>query len=139
MTSVKLYKNPKLFSKFCIGLGMLMFSLGMISILTEFPLADWSGIFYVIQGVFFISFGTYTLRNRKYFIAWDENHLRFLMPGSKHTESIEFSDIQRVDIRLFEIILHLPDRTQKFDLNALDDDDLKKIKTKFKSFKKASD
>ncbi|SDH04282.1 hypothetical protein [Psychroflexus sediminis] len=144
MTRVKLYRFSKVLSKFFIGLGIVILLLGMMTTVkstndefnTEFPSGDWNAVLNIIQGIVFITFGTLNLTKGKYFIEWDETHLRFLRPGSKHPESIELSDIQSVDIRLFEIILHLPDRTQKFDLNALDDDHLKTIKAKFKRFKK---
>lgn len=105
---------------------------------SEFPSADWNALFYVIQGVLWISFGTYTLRNRKYFIEWDDNQLRFLIPGYKTVVTLDLSDVESVEVKLFEIILHLPNRTQKFDLNGLDYEDLKKIKAKFESFKKVA-
>lgn len=143
MTRVKVFKNPKFFAKFSIGLGIVMLLLGIISSIqfitgefnTEFPSPDWNAIIYVIQGFIFIGFGVYMLRNRKYFIEWDDNQLRFLIPGNKRVETLDLSEVQSVEVKLFEIILHLPNRTQKIDLNGLEYEDLKKIKAKFESFK----
>lgn len=147
MTRIKVFKYPKVFNKFTIGFGMIMLLLGIISSIkftnnefnTAFPSGDWNAVFHVIQGIFFISLGVYNLRNRKYFIEWDEIHLKFLIPGNKKVETIKLSDIQTVEIKLFEIELHLSNRIQKLDLNGLDYDDLKKIKAKFENFLKVSE
>lgn len=142
MTRVKLFKTPKVYGKFAIGFGVIILLIGIFSFIkfitgefnTEVFSGDWTSVLNLINGLLFIAMGIYNLRNRKYFIEWNDKQIRFRLPNTKKVESIEFSKIQSVDVKLFEIELHLPNETQKFDLNSLHYDDLKKIKAKFENF-----
>ena len=75
--------------------------------------------------------GAGNLSVRRYYIEWDDNELKFLLPDTKKLETIKLGDIISVKIRLFEIELKLPDKTRTLDLNNLQFEDLKKIKEKF--------
>lgn len=139
MTRVKAFKSQKVFSKLMIGFGVLLLMVGISAILMFFSDAstkpfssNWMPFFQGFQGIFFIGLGLYNLRNEKYFIEWNAHQLRFLLPDTKQVETIDFDDIQSVDIKLFEIELQLEDRKRTLDLNTLVDKDLKTIKAKFK-------
>lgn len=145
MTRVKIYRFSKILSKVFIGFGIVILLLGIFTIIksmtsefnTEFLSGDWNAVLNIIQGIVFITLGTLNLTKGKYFIEWDDSQLRFLLPDTKQLEKIEFSEIKSVNIKLFEIELQLDNRKHTLDLNNLEDKDLKKIKDKFKSFKKS--
>ncbi|MBZ9786934.1 hypothetical protein LB456_05630 [Psychroflexus sp. CAK57W] len=145
MTRVKIYRFSKILSKVFIGFGIVILLLGIFTIIksmtsefnTEFLSGDWNAVLNIIQGIVFITLGTLNLTKGKYFIEWDDSQLRFLLPDTKQLEKIEFSEIKSVNIKLFEIELQLDNRKHTLDLNNLEDEDLKKIKAKFKSFKKS--
>lgn len=145
MTRIKVYRFSSVLSKFFIGLGIVILLVGILSFSNklisgfdiEFLSGDWNAVLNIIQGIVFITLGTLNLTKGKYFIEWDENQLVFLLPDTKKLEKIEFSEIKSVNIKLFEIQLHLENKKLSLDLNNLVDKDLKKIKTKFKSLKKS--
>lgn len=145
MIRVKIYRFSKILSKVFIGFGIVILLLGIFTVIksmtsefnTEFLSGDWNAVLNIIQGIVFITLGTLNLTKGKYFIEWDDSQLRFLLPDTKQLEKIEFSEIKSVNIKLFEIELQLDNRKHTLDLNNLEDKDLKKIKDKFKSFKKS--
>lgn len=145
MTRVKIYRFSKILSKVFIGFGIVILLLGIFTVIksmtsefnTEFLSGDWNAALNIIQGIVFITLGTLNLTKGKYFIEWDDSQLRFLLPDTKQLEKIEFSGIKSVNIKLFEIELQRDNRKHTLDLNNLEDEDLKKIKAKFKRFKKS--
>jgi len=80
--------------------------------------------------------GSGNLSVRKFYIEWDEEELRFLLPGTKKPEAVRLEDIISVTIRLFEIEFQLSDRTRTLDLSNLQFEDLKMIKEKFEEIKR---
>jgi hypothetical protein len=94
-----------------------------------------NAIFMILQGGIFIVWGIINLNNRKYYIEWDDTEIRLLLPDTKKTETIKFSEIQSVIIRLFEIELRLPSKSRVIDLNNLKSEDLKKVKERFERIK----
>jgi hypothetical protein len=94
-----------------------------------------NAIFMIIQGGIFIVWGLINLNNRKYYIEWDDTEIRLLLPDTKKPETIKFSDIQSVMVRLFEIELKLPEKVRLIDLNSLKSEDLKKVKEMFERIK----
>jgi len=97
----------------------------------HFPNGDWSTVFFIIQGLLFIMMGYSGLKSRKYFIEWDDNKLRFLLPDTKTIEEISFDEIESANIRLFEIELKLKDKTKVLDLANMQFEDIRAIKEKF--------
>jgi hypothetical protein len=139
MTRIKVFKTQKGLSIFFLFFGIVFTTLGVGLIIkvnfqgfnTKFPSGDWSSVIYTLQGLLFIIMGSSTLINKKYFIEWDDNELRFLLPDTKKIETIKFEDIDSVNIRLFEIQINHGDKTRILDLNNLQFEDLRKIKERF--------
>lgn len=139
MTRIKVFKTPKGLSIFFLVFGIFFAALGLGLIIkayiegfnTKFPSGDWNSVIYTFQGILFIIMGSSTLINKKYFIEWDENELRFLLPDTKKMEAIKFEEIVSVNIRLFEIQITHSDGTRILDLNNLQFEDLRKIKERF--------
>jgi hypothetical protein len=92
MTHIQVYKYSKTLSRLGIGFGSVLLIFGIFS-LTKRLVADdmdwnilsgdWNPILNIIQGLLFVGFGGYNLFNKKYFIAWDEDELRFKLPDTK--------------------------------------------------------
>jgi hypothetical protein len=139
MTKIKVFKTNRVLSIFFLVFGAVFTILGTALIIKasikgfdiKFPSGDWNSVIYTIEGLLFIIMGSATLINKKYFIEWDQNELRFLLPDTKKIETIKFEDITSVNTRLFEIHLTLGDKTRILDLNNLQFEDLRKIKEKF--------
>ena len=135
------FKVLKGFSRFLIIFGILISILGLslfiksliIGFNTKFPSGDWNSVIFSVQGLLFFIMGFSNLKNKKYYIEWDERELRYLLPDTKHVESILFSQIISVDIKLFEIELNLIDSVRILNLDNLEFDDLKRIKKKFEN------
>ncbi|NMB58110.1 MAG: hypothetical protein GYA12_03000 [Chloroflexi bacterium] len=102
----------------------------------RFPSGDWNFLFMTIQGILFIIMGVGNIIVKKYFIEWDDNEIRFLLPDTKKLETIKIDNINSVSIRLFEIELQLKDNTRILDLSNLEFEDIKKIKEKFEIIKR---
>lgn len=139
MTRVKAFRTQKILSKIMIGLGVLFLAVGIFAVLqiimkgTDF---EWTSLFQGVQGLFFIMFGIYNLRNEKYYIEWDAHQVRFFLPQTKQLEVINVEDIQAIQVKLFEIELQLEDRNYTLDLNTMEDEALKQVKAKFKDLQK---
>lgn len=146
MNRINVFKTSTVFSKFFIVFGAIFTTLGLLLLIkalsdgfnTRFPSGDWNSVIFIIQGLLFIVMGAGNLAVRKYYIEWDDNQLKFLLPDTKKVETIILEDIVSVTIRLFEIELKLPDKTRTLDLNNMQFEDLKKIKEKFEDIRRVS-
>lgn len=143
MTRINVYRTSAGFSKFFIAFGSIFALLGIYLFINamvkgfdaQFPSGDWNSVTFTVQGILFIIMGASNLYVRKYLIEWDDNEIRFLLPDTKRLEKVNLDDILSVNIRLFEIELILKDQKRILDLNNLQFEDLKKIKTKFETLK----
>jgi hypothetical protein len=131
-------------AKFFLIFGIIFSALGVFLLINSlikgfnlrFPSGDWDSILFPIQGIFFILLGYSSLNSRKYFIEWDDNELRFLLPDTKKPEAIKFDQIQSVYIKLYEIELELSNSTRTLKLDNLQFEDLRKVKDKFEDIAK---
>lgn len=143
MTRISVFKTSTLLSKIFVTFGAIFTTIGILLLIkalingfnTKFPSGDWNSVLFAFQGLLFILMGVGNLSVRKYYIEWDDNELKFLLPDTRKPETIRLSDIISVTIRLFEIELRLPEKTRILDLNNLRFEDLKKIKEKFEDLK----
>ena len=104
---------------------------------TNFQNGDWNSVLYTFLGGIFIIKGVEDLYVKKYYIEWDDNELRLLLPDNKILETIILSDIDHVNIRLFKIEFKLKDKTRLINLGNLRYKDLRKIKEKFEEIDKS--
>ena len=104
---------------------------------TNFQNGDWNSVLYTFLGGIFIIKGVEDLYVKKYYIEWDDNELRLLLPDNKTLETIILSDIDHVNIRLFKIEFKLKDKTRLINLGNLRYKDLRKIKEKFEEIDKS--
>jgi len=139
MERIRVFKVLKGLAMFFIIFGtmstILGFSLFIKSLINgfniKFPSGDWISVIFTLEGPLFILMGYLNLKNKKYYIEWDDQELRFLLPATKEVETILFSEIDSVKIKLFEIELKLTDSVRTLNLDNLEIEDLKRIKKKF--------
>lgn len=146
MERIKVFKVLKWSSRFFLIFGVILTLLGISMIIkslisgfnVKFPSGNWNSVFFTIQGLLFIIMGYSNLRSNKYFIEWDDQILRFLLPGTRNIETINICDIESVKVKLFEIELKLSDRVKILNLENLDFEDLRKIKQKFEEISRVN-
>jgi uncharacterized membrane protein len=139
MERIRVFKVLKELTRIFIILGTIATILGLSLFIkslingfnTKFPSGDWNSVFFTVQGLLFVIMGYSNLKNRKYYIEWDDKELRFLLPDTKKVESVPFSEIISVKIKLFEIEITLKDSIRTLNLDNLEFEDLKKVKKKF--------
>jgi uncharacterized membrane protein len=139
MERIRVFKVLKVLTRIFIILGTIATILGLSLFIkslingfnTKFPSGDWNSVFFTVQGLLFVIMGYTNLKNRKYYIEWDDKELRFLLPDTKKVESVPFSEIISVNIKLFEIEITLKDSIRTLNLDNLEFEDLKKVKKKF--------
>jgi len=139
MERIKVFKGKDGLAKFFVIFGIFFTLIGLTlfikNIITgfnfHFPSGDWNSVLFIFQGMLFIIMGASYLKNRKYFIEWDDRELRFLLPDTKVVETVKIAEIQSVNIKLFEIELKLINGFKNLNLENLQFEDIKKIKEKF--------
>jgi hypothetical protein len=138
MERFKIYKGKKGYAKFMIVLGGIFLILGIFLIInsgTDDSTLNWSSVPYTLQGILFIFLGYVLLRSDKYFIEWDEVQMNYLLPNMKSAESILFSEIRGIKIKLFEIQLDLEHTRKTLNLENLQFEEIRSLKQKFEDMK----
>src|SRR5690606_38130436 len=69
--------------------------------------------FLIFQGIITVFITWNALKSKRYFISWDEDSIRYLLPKDKQSEWIRVYDIQYVSIDKKEVVLSLADNEQK--------------------------
>lgn len=139
MERIRVFKVYKGLARSFIILGAILTVLSLALFIralingfdTKFPSGDWNFVTFIVQGLLFVVIGYSNLKNKKYYLEWDEKELRFLLPASKQVEIIKFSEINSVYIKLFEIDLKLGDSVKTMNLENMEFEDLKRVKKKF--------
>jgi hypothetical protein len=141
MTKIKVFKVYRELAWVLIVVGSIIFFYGSVLFVKalisgfnyHFPSGDWISVFFVIQGPITFLMGYFNLRNTKYYIEWDEIEINLFLPRTKNIEKIYIRDIISVNIKLFEIEFVLAGKKRILNLEALQLEDLRKIKDKFES------
>mgnify|MGYP000014696627 CR=1 FL=1 len=143
MEKIKVYKSGMFIAKFFLVFGII-FTLFAAAFVVKYLIAgfdtrflegNWSFVFFSFQGILFIIMGASALYGRKYFIEWDDNEIRYLLPGNKKPEVIRFDDIISVNIRLFQIEIMVSSGIKTIQLDNLRFEDLRKVKEIFENLK----
>jgi len=144
MTRINVFKNPTAMVRFFIIFGGIFTISGIFLLIkafntgfnTNFQNGDWNSVLFTFLGVIFIIKGVEDLYVKKYYIEWDDNELRLLMPDNKILETIILSEINYVDIKLFKINLKVKDQTRTIKLSNLRYKDQSKFKEKLENINK---
>ena len=103
---------------------------------TNFQNGDWNSVLFTFLGIIFIIRGVEDLYVKKYYIEWDDNELRLLLPDNKILETIILADINYVNIKLFKIELKIKDKSRSIKLSNLRYKDQSKFKEKLENINK---
>ena len=71
------------------------------------------------------------VKNKKYFMEWNDWEIRYLLPYTKKTEVIKLDEIESVNIKLFEVVLKLKTGSKMIKLDNLEFEDIRRIKERF--------
>ena len=144
MTRINVFKNPTAMVRFFIIFGGLFAISGIFLLIkafnngfnTNFQNGDWNSVLFTFLGIIFIIRGVENLYFKKYYIEWDDNELRLLLPDNKILETIILADINYVNIKLFKIELKIKDKSRSIKLSNLRYKDQSKFKEKLENINK---
>ena len=139
MERIRIFKGSPVFGKFYIILGSLFALMGIIvsaknltgGFNAKLNGGDWSFVLFIFQGLLFVLMGYSFIKNKKYFLEWDEWEIRYLLPYTKKTEVIKLDEIESVNIKLFEVVLKLKNGSKIIKLDNLEFEDIRRIKERF--------
>ena len=139
MERIKIFKGSPAFGKFYIILGSLFALLGIIvsaknltgGFDSRLNGGDWTFVLFIFQGILFAIMGYSLVKNKKYFMEWDDREIRYLLPYTKKTEVIKLDEIESVNIKLFEVVLKLKNGSKIIKLDNLEFEDIRRIKERF--------
>lgn len=92
-------------------------------------------VFLIVQGLVLYFLGFNITKQSRYYFAWDNNSISYLLPDSPNVERISISDIRGIEINLFDVILDVGNQKRKLRFENVGYSTLKKIKEKFESLK----
>ncbi len=140
MERISYYKGNKAKNIFLITIGVLTLLIGVAGILAKVfsitwlneNLGIWNTITYTLVGTCYLLIYFSIAKKRQKFIEWDNNLIRYRLPGTKVTELIKVDDIEKVKIEIFGISLQLKDlSSRQINLEGLDFKDIKLVKAFF--------
>lgn len=118
---IQIYDRNTKGIKVLMWLGVVLVLLGFSALIwyvlkREFVIyADnfWQVGFLIFQGIITVFITWNALKSKRYFISWDEDSIRYLLPKDKQSEWIKVNDIQYVSIGKKEVVLSLANNEQK--------------------------
>ena len=123
---IQVFKSKSRYSRLFLVLCLLFILLGVIGLIISFmtrkqliPLLN-DGAFFSLIFSSSISFWFVwdSMKKAKYFVAWNDIEISYLLPKSNETEVIVIESIKSVDINRSEIIIGLNNgETKHFNLN----------------------
>ncbi len=134
-------KNSRLFLILCLGfmlIGTIGLFLSFVLNMSFIPLLNEASYFVLLFNGF-ISFWIVldSIKKAKYFVAWNNREISYLLPKSEKTELINIDNIKSVDINRSEIIIQLNNsETKHFNLNYFFFPERKTIINFFEEIKK---
>jgi len=135
-----IYKINKNFANSFLVFGVLffLFSIGIFiySLIVDQSVA-WHYLLFSFQGLIALFQALVAIKNRRYFVEWDEQQISYWLPKTPGIESIRFSDIESAKINKMSIELMLKNGTTKnVNLKSLFLPQKTKLKEKFETFQK---
>ena len=134
-------KTNKGLAWFLVVIGGVLVIFGLVLLLrflvddtqTEFSILNI--ILYLLQGVMLGILGAINLRSAKYYLEWNENEVRYYLPGTRSVEVIQIGDVEEVEVRLFEIRLRVGGEEKSINLENVQFKEIRRIKEKFEVIK----
>ena len=116
MERIQIFKVSRFYIFLSLFFGAFFFVAGLVLFVhscqvgfdSNFFGGDWNYVVITFQGLVFIGLGIYHKRNNKFFVEWNNEVLRYHLPGEKHDICIRFSELVDVAILHGEARLVLP-------------------------------
>jgi hypothetical protein len=97
----------------------------------------WPYLLFSFQGLLLLFQANIAIKNRRYFVEWDEQQIRYWLPKTPGIESVSFSDIHSVVINKLSIDMLLKNgETKNMSLKSLFLPQKRKVKERFETFQK---
>lgn len=137
----KVFKNR--FAKFFYLVGLLMFVYGAVFLSRSFILGLQTDLFgsrislvlVTFQDLIVILQYVLALRCRNYFIKFSNDGITYFLPKQCSTEVIQVQDVKEIDIKLNEVVIHLPEGDKVLRFLNVEYRELKQIKQRFEDLK----
>lgn len=136
MERIRVNRGNKFLSWFLIIFGIIVIILSVTEIILV-KQGRPSQVILLVESLLLIVMGTMGIRNRRYYIEWDENRMNLFLPSSRKVESIAFSEIKAVDIRLFEIEIDTAAGKKIINLDSMRFEELKLLKARFEQLQQS--
>jgi|GEM_PF-1238899 hypothetical protein len=146
-TFIQVYRNKSkhshLFLVLCIGfilLGIVGLLLFFISEKPLIPFLNEASYFVLIfNGAISFWLVWSSMKRAKYFVAWNDREISYLLPKAEKTVFIPIENIKSIDINISEIIIGLKNNeTRHFNLNYFFFPERKTITDFFEKLKEAN-
>jgi hypothetical protein len=141
-TYINVYKPRSKYTTLYLAICLVFCAVGAAGLVLDLAF-DWSliptanfGTYIPLLGNGLISFFIVydSGRKAKYFVAWDDGDISYLLPKSKTPEAIKIADITSVTFSRTHVLIGLRDNTQKeFNLSCFFFPDRKRIVDFFES------
>ncbi|MEI6090891.1 MAG: hypothetical protein WCR42_10595 [bacterium] len=136
MERVKIYRIKKKSIKYFMIIGAVLLVAGVILSLrfiiegidSQILPLNMMYLPFTSMGFLLIIFGYLALNDDKYFFAWDDVEIAYLLPKQKDVEIIKITDIKGIVIQLFEITIKLADGEKKLNLENIEYAEFQTIK-----------
>jgi hypothetical protein len=137
MKRIKIFKTNKTLAWVLVVVGIfLALTAVTIFLKSQFSvngqeLGPWDYVPLFIQGILLIVLASFNLGTGKYYIEWDDSYLNYFLPRTSGTEKLEISRITGIHIGLFEIRIEMGSELRTLDLENVQFEEIKAIKSKF--------
>lgn len=136
MERVKIFRIKKSIIKYFMIIGAVLLVAGVILSLrfiiegidSQILPLNMMYLPFTSMGFLLIIFGYLALKDDKYFFAWDDIEIAYLLPKQKDVEIIKITDIKGIVIQLFEITIKLADGEKKLNLENIEYAEFQTIK-----------
>jgi len=145
MTYIRVYKHNKLLIKILLWSGVALALLSIVLFVISLwnpgeeqgPLIQWNFLGLTLYGVFLAGSGLKAIQaEKKYFVEWDDESIRWWLPKSKEIEIIKISEIRSIEIEKLLVKIGLDDKQKIFSLKFFYYPERKTIQEKFEEIQR---
>ena len=141
MEKINIFKNPKSLMAIVLGFGILLLMVsgaGLYkSLIKGFSLRnDWLFLLNFLESIVFISIYLFFTRKSKYFIEWNDKMVSWYLPGTSKIQSYSFDELDDIRINILNISFNTCEGRENLNLDSLDYDTIKRLKSVFPTFRR---
>lgn len=146
MTYIRVYKHNRLLVNTLIWAGSAFAVLFVVLFIVELfnpgeeqsPLIPWNFLGLTLYGVLLAGSGLKARHaEKKFFVEWDDESIRWWLPRSKKIQTIKISEIRSIEIEKLLVKIGLDDKQKIFSLKFFYYPERNTIQKKFEEIKKS--